>query len=103
MAAARGTYPVKEAEWLACADPAPMLEHLGDTRERKLRLFACACCEAVGHLITEGHCLNAWAVAERFADGEATGDELKTAHAAAQSAKPLFEDASWAAAWSAGL
>ncbi len=34
-----------EHEWLTCADPGPMLEFLrGKAIERKLRLFACACC-----------------------------------------------------------
>src|SRR5438270_24210 len=34
-----------EAEWLACADPEPMLVfQRGKATDRKLRLFACACC-----------------------------------------------------------
>ncbi|MFL5339752.1 MAG: hypothetical protein ACJ8F7_06250 [Gemmataceae bacterium] len=33
-----------EQEWLACADPEPMLEVLRNATDRKLRLFACACC-----------------------------------------------------------
>src|SRR5262249_5804004 len=41
-----------EAEWLNCTNPRTMLEFLkGRARERKLRLFACACCRRVWHLM----------------------------------------------------
>jgi hypothetical protein len=41
-----------EAEWLACTDLQPMLEYLrGKASERKLRLFACACCEPIRDLL----------------------------------------------------
>src|SRR5262245_19662976 len=43
-----------EAEWLACTDPEPMLDFLrGKVSERKLRLFALACCERIDSLISD--------------------------------------------------
>ena len=58
-----------EGEWLACADPTPMLEFLrGKASDRKLRLFACAFGRAVRD---SQHQLgpSTVAVAERYADG----------------------------------
>jgi hypothetical protein len=41
-----------ETEWLASANPQPMLDYLaGQVSERKLRHFAAACCRRVWHLL----------------------------------------------------
>jgi hypothetical protein len=59
-----------EAEWLAATDPTPMLEYLRyKASERKLRLFACACCKLVTPLLQCDTCLRAVGVAESHADG----------------------------------
>ncbi len=64
------------AEWLACTEPEPMLEFLKDpVSDRKLRLFSCACCRRIWHLIPPYH-RKTVEVAERFADGRATREEL---------------------------
>jgi hypothetical protein len=69
-----------EQEWIACTDPTPMLEFApGGASERKLRLFAAACCRRVWHLLVDVRSREAVEVAERFADGAATDQELEDA------------------------
>jgi hypothetical protein len=69
-----------EAEWLACGDPEAMLQHVRKkASQRKLRLFAVACCRQVWHLLNPKH-RKSVGVAERFADGDATVAELRAAH-----------------------
>jgi hypothetical protein len=59
-----------ESEWLACTDPEPMLEHLrGKASERKLRLFAVACCYEVWYLLRDKRSKKAATASERYADG----------------------------------
>jgi hypothetical protein len=61
---------VTEAEWDACADPEAMLRLLrGRVSDRKLRLFAVACCRRVAHINTHPGAAPAVEAAERFADG----------------------------------
>jgi hypothetical protein len=65
-----------EEQWLACTDPKPMLEFLrGKASDRQLRLFACACCRRVWHSIPP-YDRRTVEVAEAFADGLATMEEL---------------------------
>jgi hypothetical protein len=77
-----------EAEWLACADPAPMCGAFreGEVSGRKLRLFAVACCRRVWPVIADERCRRAVEVAERVADGLATHEEQRVATGAANAA-----------------
>jgi hypothetical protein len=78
-----------DSEWLAATDPEPMLAALraaGKASDRKLRLFACACCRRVWHLLADPLARNAVEVAERLADGLAGDDERSAARRAAQQA-----------------
>jgi len=68
---------VDEAEWWTCNDPEPMLEFVrGKLSERKRRLFACACCRRIEHLLTKD-VRKALRAAEKFADGLLGPEELQ--------------------------
>jgi len=54
--------------------------------DRELRLYAVWCARQVQHLMTDKRSLEALDVAERFANGLATADDLAAASAAARSA-----------------
>ncbi len=76
-----------EHQWLEGTDPDPLLDHLEQARRvpwtpagrRKLRLFACACCRRIWHLLEEED-RQAVGLSERFADGRASRAELEEAH-----------------------
>ena len=61
-----------------------------DGYDREIRLYAVWCAKQVQHLMTDPRSIDALDMAERYADGQATQDELATAW-----------DAAWDAAWAA--
>jgi hypothetical protein len=67
-----------ETEWLACAEPVNMLEYVlkGRASERKLRLFACACCRLRYRSMPCDGMVEVIDLAERCAD-ELTTSESK--------------------------
>jgi hypothetical protein len=115
---------MRETEWLGCIDPYDLLDFcrgklsrderpwfawLGLQRnpasearknsasERKLRLFACACCRRIWSRLIQERSRKAVETAERYADGLADEAELRKARAAA----PCVTGAERAAAWAA--
>jgi hypothetical protein len=70
-----------EAEWLTAADPKSMLGFLqSKASERKLRLFACACCRRIDHLLTLDPYQKALDLAEKYADQPPAVSRFKSAN-----------------------
>jgi hypothetical protein len=82
--------PVTEAEWLAEKGRAQMMVfgllrpgfrpgrfHRTKAGKRKLRLFACACCRLVWHLLTDSRLRRAIEKSEAVAEGEADRADLE--------------------------
>jgi hypothetical protein len=66
----------------------------GIVDDKTLRLFAVSCARKVQHLMKDQRSIDALDVAERYANGNATEDELAAARQAAWAAA-----AAWQAAW----
>jgi hypothetical protein len=79
---------MSEAEWLRePARPYGLLSQLQNTAvtrtkvgRRKLRLYACGCCRQIWQHIPDDALRGIIEVAERFADGNATAQELEAAY-----------------------
>jgi hypothetical protein len=86
-----------EAEWLACKEPKQLLRFLQErASDRKLRLFACGCCRAVWHLITDGVRREAILIAEQHIDGEVTTARLGEAISAVHKVRRKRHKLDWA-------
>ena len=82
---------MNEADWLACTHAYKKLgrfrvRHARVRYARKLRLFGVACCRRISHIFSDLRSRNAVEVAELFADGAASEDDLNAACEAAASA-----------------
>jgi hypothetical protein len=85
-----------ENEWLKATDPGPMLEFLrGKVSDRKLRLFAVACCRRTWHLLTSEPGKRVVELAEKYADHGVTASDLLRANVRAFSAE-VYVDSSCA-------
>ena len=90
-----------EPEWVVWIGTQP-----GVLTDRELRLFACFCARQNWHLLTDPRSRNVVEVAERYADGRASQEEVEVAWAAAwaaawTAAREVAGTAAWTAAWAA--
>jgi hypothetical protein len=102
-----------DAEWSNCSEPdTPLLLLRGKLSDRKLRLFSCACCRRLWHLL-DSQAQDLVDVYERHLDGLVTPSVLAIAKArhqesvgrmnasyiAANTVTAATAGAAWAAAW----
>lgn len=76
-----------EMEWMTCQEPQELLAFLCESRkasDRKLRLFACACCRHVWQLLTDKRAQTALEMAEQVADQLVDDDQRSKARKEAQ-------------------
>jgi hypothetical protein len=82
-----------EAEWLAAADPWPMIEFLkGKASDRQMRLFSVACCRSVWDSLTHGRTRQAVETAEQFADALVDEAALSRAHSMGLDALARYQE-----------
>jgi hypothetical protein len=103
-----------KGEWKSCTDPTRMLDWLRPSGEdspsarpcpvavsdRKIRLFMCACCRHVWHLLTNAQSRKVVKVAEQFADGKTTAEAMDDANSpVVEMAGDVPNDVNWLAVW----
>src|SRR5580704_12910103 len=82
---------MSEAEWLECTDVEPMLEFLkGMASDRKLRLFAVACCRRVWAFVTSATDRKAIETAETYVDGITDLAELAAIYDGDLNSNPVY-------------
>jgi hypothetical protein len=90
-AAKKGGDAMTEAEWLASTDLDELWDGFRGPRdrasERKVRLFACACCRRIFTSSADARLIAVVETAARHADGRAGDDELATAQVDALDAR----------------
>jgi hypothetical protein len=64
--------PMNELDWSSSNNPSQMIDFLrGKTSNRKLQLFACACCRRIPHLMAVKELNDVVQISERHADSAA--------------------------------
>src|SRR5262245_41775343 len=70
----------REEHWLRSGSPEEMAQFLGERgSKRRWQLFACACCWRILPLLVDDFSRHAVSVAERYAEGDATEEEVREA------------------------
>jgi hypothetical protein len=76
-----------EQQWLECDDVDLLIGYTeAISTERQRRLFACACCRRIWHLMTDKRSREAVEIAESYAEGEVGAEILQAANDAAKAA-----------------
>ena len=95
-----------EVQWMKSRDAAAMLESLAEQpSDRKLRLFACACCRHFERWLKDGPFTEAVETAEAFADGQTSKAGLKRARQSVRAVRHALPSAStedrveWVGLW----